>query len=121
MNSKELASLKDELLKMQEDIKKNINKAEDEISLMRQQSPTDEGDYAVLLNDTSIDDSLIQKQIEKLNEIEEALDKISKGNYGICEMCEEFIGLERLRVKPFARYCISCREINEKERGDNTL
>ena len=41
--------------------------------------------------------------------------KIKAGTYGICEMCEEPIGKERLLVKNFARYCISCREINERE------
>lgn len=30
-------------------------------------------------------------------------------------MCEDPIGLPRLKAKPFARYCIVCREIIEKE------
>jgi DnaK suppressor protein len=30
-------------------------------------------------------------------------------------MCEEDIGLPRLQVKNFARFCIACREITEKE------
>ncbi len=111
----ELEDLKKELLEMAENIRKNIAKAEEEINLMRNQSPTDEGDYAVLLNDSAIDDTLIAKQMKKLEEIELALDKMSKGDYGICEMCEEEIDIDRLRVKPFAKYCISCREINEKE------
>jgi len=82
---------------------------------MGQQCPTDEGDLSVLYNDTAIDDTLISNQYKKLKEIEVALDKISTGNYGICDMCEEPIDIERLRVKPFAKYCIACREINEKE------
>jgi len=113
--AEDIAMLKEELTKMANNIKSNINKAEEEINLMRNQSPTDEGDYAVLLNDSAIDDTLIAKQMKKLEEIELALDKISKGDYGICEMCEDEIDIERLRVKPFAKYCISCREINEKE------
>ncbi len=115
MESRELLFFQNELLELKSELKKIINSAENEIALMRQQSPTDEGDHAVLLNDTSIDDTLIAKQIQKLKEIDEALDKISNGNYGICEMCEEAISLERLKVKPYARYCIACREINEKE------
>ncbi len=115
----EINELKEQLLEMENKIKNNIGKAQNEIELMRNQSPTDEGDYAVLMNDTSIEDTLIGKQLAELKEIELALDKISKGNYGICEMCEEPIGIERLRVKPFARFCISCREINEKEQSDN--
>ncbi len=111
----DIQELKQELLKMKETLKSNIAKAEHEINLMRQQSPTDEGDYAVLINDTAIDDTLIAKQYKKLEEIEQALDKMSKEGYGICEMCEEPIDIERLRVKPFAKFCISCREINEQE------
>ena len=111
----EIEELRIELIEMANNIRKNISQAEKEIDLMRNQSPTDEGDYAVLLNDSAIDDTLIAKQIKKLEEIELALDKMSKGDYGICEMCEEEIDIERLRVKPFAKFCISCREINEKE------
>ena len=111
----EILELKEQLILMQTKIKNNINLAKNEINLMRNQSPTDEGDYAVLMNDTSIEDTLIEKQLKELKEIELALDKISNGEYGICEMCEEPIGIERLRVKPFARFCISCREITEKE------
>ena len=118
-NENDINSLKEELISKSERIKANIGKARNEIELMRNQSPTDEGDYAVLINDSSIEDTLIGKQLEELKEIELALDKISKGNYGICEMCEEPIGIERLRVKPFAKFCISCREINEKEIAEN--
>jgi DnaK suppressor protein len=55
------------------------------------------------------------QQRKELNEIELALDKIKQGTYGICEMCEEPIGKARLEVKNFARFCITCREITEKE------
>ena len=118
-NEKDINVLKAELIAKAERIKENIGKSRNEIELMRNQSPTDEGDYAVLINDSSIEDTLIGKQIQELKEIELALDKISKGNYGICEMCEEPIGMDRLKVKPFAKFCISCREINEKEMAEN--
>ena len=47
-------------------------------------------------------------------EIDEALEKIANKTYGICDMCEEEIGIPRLKVKPHAKYCIACREIIEK-------
>jgi len=117
--NEEINELKDKLIQKTETIKSNIQKAQKEIELMRNQSPTDEGDYAVLINDTSIEDTLIAKQIKELKEIEVALDKITNGNYGICEMCEEPIGVDRLRVKPHAKFCISCREINEQEKNQH--
>ena len=118
-NKNDINALKIELTDKAESIKKNIGKAQKEIELMRNQSPTDDGDHAVLMNDTSIEDTLIGKQLQELKEIELALDKISNGNYGICDMCEEDIGIDRLKVKPFAKFCISCREINEKEIAEN--
>lgn len=113
MTEKELLEFKKSLLEKKSKILENIKKYENEINLMRNQSPKDEGDFAVLTNDASIDSSLIEKLLQELEEIEISLDKIANNTYGICEMCEEEISIERLRVKPYAKYCIICREINE--------
>jgi len=115
----EIEELRIQLIEMADKIKNNINSSKNKIELMRNQSPTDDGDYAVLMNDSSIEDALIAQQLEELKEIETALGKIAEGSYGICEMCEEEIGIERLKVKPFARFCITCREINEKAMNSN--
>jgi len=117
MTELEILEFKQILIEKKNQILDNVQKYEKEIDLMRGQNPRDEGDYAVLTNDASIDNSLIEKQLQELEEIELSLDKIAEGTYGICEMCEEPIGIDRLRVKPFARYCITCREINEQGNG----
>jgi DnaK suppressor protein len=52
--------------------------------------------------------------------IRQALKNIEEGEYGICEMCEEDIGIERLKARPVARYCIQCKqkvEAQEKTYG----
>lgn len=41
--------------------------------------------------------------------INEALDAISKGTYGVCDCCNELISKARLTVLPFARTCIKCQ------------
>jgi DnaK suppressor protein len=41
--------------------------------------------------------------------INEALDAISKGTYGVCDSCNELITKARLNVLPFARTCIKCQ------------
>ncbi len=118
MTEKEILEFKKILIERKNKILENIKKYENEINLMRNQSPRDEGDFAVLTNDASIDNSLIEKLLKELEEIELSLDKIANNTYGICEMCEEEISIERLKVKPYAKYCIICREINEK---NNTM
>jgi len=51
---------------------------------------------------------------ETLEKIDEALRKVTDGTYGICEDCGSEISEERLRVIPFAIYCIDCKEKRER-------
>jgi len=55
------------------------------------------------------------QQAKELKEIENALKAIKDGSYGICDMCDELISVARLKAKPFAKYCTTCREIYEEE------
>jgi DnaK suppressor protein len=45
-----------------------------------------------------------------LKEVENALRRVSKGTYGICEMCSEEIPPNRLKAIPWARFCLTCEE-----------
>jgi DnaK suppressor protein len=56
---------------------------------------------------------MITQQRKELAEIEAALKNIENKTYGICEMCDEYIVLGRLKAKPFAKFCTDCREIHE--------
>jgi DnaK suppressor protein len=115
LTREEMLEFEKDLLARKEQILKNLEEAQNKITMMQNQEPKDEGDFAVLAIETDIDGRIIEQQRAELNEIEIALGKIRAGTYGICEMCEEPIGKERLIVKNFARFCISCREINERE------
>lgn len=106
---------KKELLTRKKQIEKNLQGTFTEMSQMRALDLSDEADYASVAVETDIDAAIMEQQRQELAEIELALDKISNGTYGICEMCEDEINIERLRVKNFARFCIACREITEKE------
>lgn len=61
-----------------------------------------------------VQDSMVSQHLNEMKEIESSLRKFESGEYGICEMCEGDIGIERLNAKPHARFCINCREIFEK-------
>lgn len=45
---------------------------------------------------------------EKLKQVDEALEKIGNGTYGICSTCDEPIPEARLDVVPFAKFCVAC-------------
>jgi len=51
-----------------------------------------------------------------LYEIDEALYRIEKGEYGLCEVCHNKINEERLQAMPYARTCIDCQKKKENPR-----
>ncbi len=115
MRENDILYFKQMLEERREQILKNINGSSKELSeLQDSQDVMDEGDFAAVSTDNLINEEILIAQQQELREIDEALMKIEKGTYGICEMCEEPIGMQRLKVKPFARYCITCRQIAEK-------
>jgi DnaK suppressor protein len=110
----ELTYFKDILQARKEQIMKNIHGVEEEMHQLQDLELNDEGDYASVSNDNHVESAIGSQQGVELAEIEVALGKIKNGLYGVCEMCEEPIGVQRLKVKPHAKYCIDCREIAEK-------
>lgn len=53
----------------------------------------------------------IEYSLEKrLRDINLALEKIKKGEYGICERCKKNIDKERLEAYPEARFCLKCEK-----------
>jgi DnaK suppressor protein len=47
---------------------------------------------------------------ETLAEVERALDKLDKGDYGLCESCGQPIAEARLEAMPAARLCMNCAQ-----------
>ena len=53
-------------------------------------------------------EALAASLVETLTEVEHALAKFDRGDYGICENCGAEIPEARLEAKPAARLCINC-------------
>ena len=114
MQESELNYFKEILESRKEQIVKNISGVNDELNQLSRLELNDEGDHASVNNNSMVESAIVSQQEKELKEIQIALGKISNGDYGICEMCEDPIGFQRLKVKPHAIYCIDCREIIEK-------
>lgn len=115
MKSKDITFFEAALIERKEQLMLNIQKVSTEIEESKGAELKDDGDMASANGDFLINDAIVSQQKKEYEEIEYALSKIKRGNYGTCEMCEEPIGMSRLKATPFARYCIVCREIVEKE------
>ncbi len=70
----------------------------------------DMADQASGNNEVHIQLKLKQTDAKILQAIEEALDRIQKGLYGVCRDCGEPIAAVRLNAIPWTRVCITCKE-----------
>jgi DnaK suppressor protein len=59
--------------------------------------------------------SLSDQEREQLVLIDEAIKRIKKREFGICQQCQKEIGKKRLAALPWTPYCIDCQEKVEEE------
>jgi DnaK suppressor protein len=117
MNKKQLEKFKKLLVSEKETVLRHIHDLKGSSEQQLEIGPGDEVDIA----STEITQASIQKlgirEQKHLSKIDYALDKIEKGEYGVCEMCGEDISAARLEARPIALYCIDCKTQQElKER-----
>jgi DnaK suppressor protein len=72
-------------------------------------------DQAVQSTERNFSHHLCRRNNSLIREIERVLQKIEDGEYGICDLCNEKIPIKRLKARPMARYCISCKTQLENE------
>ncbi len=70
----------------------------------------DMADQASGNNEVHIQLKLKQTDAKILQAIEEALERIQRGTYGVCRDCGEPIAEARLNAIPWTRVCIVCKE-----------
>ena len=77
----------------------------------------DSGDESVAELLGSLSTIAAEQETRELREIEVALERMQKDEYGICMICGEPIALERLQANPAAVCCIACQEKSEGPGG----
>jgi DnaK suppressor protein len=58
--------------------------------------------------------SLANNLLERITQVERAIDRLGEGNYGWCERCGNAIPVERLAAFPSATLCVSCKQLEER-------
>ena len=114
VDKRTLTRFKKILLKEREDIIGEVKQISESSKEMGQDGIQDIGDEAANIYNKQILLSLNENERMRLQEVDESLDRIENGTYGICEECGEPIGLKRLEVRPVAKYCVPCKTKMEK-------
>jgi len=116
MNKKVIEKIKKVLLarkrQTEEDLKSFTKKDEHAKDEHHTKFPNygDKSDESVQEIDEYTTNIATEKVLESvLRDINNALVRIAKGNYGICKYCKQEIGEKRLMARPVASACISCK------------
>jgi DnaK suppressor protein len=90
-----------------------------EISELRNESP-DFVDQASAESEVDFTLHIKERESKLILKIQEALQRLDEGTFGICEECDEEISEKRLKARPVTTLCIDCKkeqEAREKTRG----
>jgi len=112
---KGMAAVKKELMALREELLKGIG---ENLKSARSAPERDVGDFyddVDVEKDRQMSLMLNERERAKLNAIDEALEKIKDKSYGTCEECGEDINKKRLKIIPFARFCIKCQSEMERQ------
>jgi DnaK suppressor protein len=74
----------------------------------------DSMDLATSVTHQTLNMQFQDRERNALLEVEEALRRIEAGEFGICEECDEEIGIGRLRAQPATTLCVRCKEDEEQ-------
>jgi DnaK suppressor protein len=96
-------------------LQKELEKAQAELDQLNKLLEH-KADYAIGEGDPAIynwEFNLAQRRRaeRKVKSIEQALQKIGEGTYGVCERCHKEIDPERLKILPQANLCIKCARV----------
>src|ERR1700724_2026219 len=113
--AKFLAKMREQLLEMKTKLLAEI----DSTLRAEREGNKDEGmdtyDLASEERDREINFILSDRERVKLKQIDDALERMDEGTYGVCESCGLEIAEERLEAMPFSRLCRDCQQDMERE------
>lgn len=76
----------------------------------------DEFDARLQLVDREFQSGLLHQTALDLRQVRSAIQRMEDGSFGVCGECDEIISLARLKVIPWANYCVKCQEQLEFEK-----
>lgn len=77
--------------------------------------PGDAGDESMANALADFNLAILDRHIDEIRDIEAALQRIRRDEYGVCIDCGEDVTFPRLMAYPTAKRCIVCQEQREKQ------
>ena len=118
MNRKEaILNMRQVLIKRRDALRKVLAGDLSVLAELRADSSGDVVDAALDSVQDEISSQLAEVESRELARIENALDRMRSGDYGMCEQCSTNIPMARLTALPYATLCINCQREAERRGG----
>ena len=101
-------ALEKALIEQRDELSLRLSERMSEVHVERE--PDDEAAQASDSSTKEMAVATLERERRTLAEIEAALARIRKGEYGLCASCGEPIPEARLKALPWARVCVRCAE-----------
>lgn len=112
MNEAQQGFFRQHLLDQRDDLRRRIDEEFGE--LCQQEPASDPADAGSAEEQRQWQLRLLEREKKLLDKIDEALERLARGEYGWCSETGEPIGLRRLLLRPTASLCIEARERQEQ-------
>lgn len=107
--------IKQDLLEKKKMILAGANEAINSKLGAQSQNLPELGDQAAVEIDSNFLLRLKGREKRLLAKIDQALERIENGTFGICEQCGQDISIKRLSARPVATMCIECKTDQEEQ------
>jgi DnaK suppressor protein len=114
MEKEKLERFREILLKKRSELIDEAGKTVDEMNVMGKDNFPDPVDRASMESDRSFDLRIRDRERKLISKVNEALERIDAGEFGVCEVCGEEIGEKRLEARPVTTLCIACKQEQEE-------
>ena len=115
MNKRDLKFFKELLGERRVELLREAGRSVDGMSEDDKENFPDPTDRAALEFNRNFMLRIRDRERKLITKIDEALARIEHGTYGLCEECEEEIGVERLKARPVTTLCIDCKAAQEAQ------
>ena len=114
MDKRKVKAYRDKLLARRESLFSQVTEAEMSSRERDLEATQDPADMAANAYTKELLISMSANDRKLLQLIDEALERVERGEYGECVNCGEPLTEKRLDAVPWARYCLKCQDLQER-------
>jgi len=105
---KEYEEIRNRLIAMLEELNLRLTRITNDVRHSDVPLEKDFSEQATQNENNEVMDYLGNSARTEIEMIKQAINKIDNGRYGICQVCDEPISIERLKALPYSNMCIKC-------------